>query len=595
VQLLKNDIRNILWLIFSICLLSLSVWGSEKQDSLIITIGEQNSSLIVMNIADFDSFNINNIPLNDKDWAYEISLNELKNNNLIIARININGYKYIKSPVIYFSGQLSQYAIYQDTVKLYSYNNASNIKQNIVSKVLSLNPDAPMVLYFVVGYRNLLSLPALEYIKIGERNAVIESIVPFPSEKSWLLNVILAFFIFTGGGIFFLSAWFFKGRNRRMLIYLALFALSSGMSFLLELFRSIINMHSYNITVLLLIFGALTPWAFIGFLKNTIQTGFRIFLNIAYWLSLGWCLSFPVLALHVPILLLYWGGIGFNLILITLILIKERIYKKKNFRLPFIGFIILFFLLVIECLYSLSVIPVTINSKWGILALILGLVAFFVRDVAFSKKQVIEYEEELTRNKIKMLMLENQNIQSQFQTLKNQVNPHFLFNSLNTLASLIQIDTDKAAKFVQRFSSLYRNILDMNDQSLISINKELKMLESYIYLQKMRKGNSLMFDFSIRDEDREHLIPPLALQLLIENAIKHNEISDEHPMLIQVSSNGRFVEVRNKLNPKYRITQRKGIGLKNLLSRYEHFSVDKPVFQKNDKEFIAQIPIITDL
>lgn|GEM_PF-700611 len=590
-----NNIRNILWLIFNIYLLSSSATGAEKQDSLIISIGEQNSSLIVTSVADFDSFDINSITGDDKNWTYEISLNELRHNNLIIARIDISGYKYLKDPVIYFSGQLPQYALYQDTIKLCAYNNTSGIKKNIVSRVLSLNPEVPMVLYFTGGYRNLLDLPSLEYLKIGERNAVIASIVPFPSEPSWLLNVTLAFIIFTGGLIFFLSAWFFKLRNRKMLIYLAIFSLSSGMASLLDLFRSLLNLYNVNITILLLILGALTPWAFIGFLKNTIQTRFHVFLNIAYWLSLGWCLFFPILVLHVPCLLLYWGGIGFNLILISLILIKERIYKKRIFRLPFIGFIVLFFLLLIECLYSLSVIAFTVNSNWGILALILGLAVFFIRDVAFSKKQVIEYKEEISRNKIKMLMLENQNIQSQIQVLKNQINPHFLFNSLNTLASLIQINTEKAAEFVQRFSILYRNILDMNDKSLISINKELKMLEAYIYLQKMRKGDALKFSFSVREEDLEHMLPPLALQLLIENAIKHNEISDEHPMLIRITSNGRFIEIRNKLNQKYITTKREGIGLKNLLSRYEHFSVEKPIFQKTDNEFIAQIPIIPDL
>jgi hypothetical protein len=513
----------------------------------------------------------------------------------MVARVKIKGYQSIQNPVIFFSGKFSHFAIYQDTTRIYTLNNTTDSEQYFVSKELPINPELPMVIYFVGGYRNIWDLPELEYLRIGERNAVVDGIIPFPSDSvRWVLDLVLAFVILSGGIIFILAACSFSGRNRKMLVYLALFSLSSGISSLLLQFRFFVNLPPFNFTVLLLIINTLAPWAFIGFLKYAVQTSFRLFLNIAYWLSLGWCVFFPLLSQYIPVLSLYWGGLGFNVFLTIGILLKERIYNTKHFRPPLFGFILLAVLLVIDCLYSFSLIPFPGHSDLGILALILGLAIFITRDVASSKKQVITYEKEINRNKIKMLALENQNIQSQYQALKNQINPHFLFNSLNTLASLIQINTDKAATFVQEFSNLYRNILDMNDKSLISVHKELKLLEAYIYLQKMRKGRYLTFDFAIRDEDLEQLVPPLSLQILIENAIKHNEISEENPMIIQLNSDGRFIEVRNKLNPKYKTTHREGIGLKNLLSRYEHFSFDKPVFQKTDKEFIAKIPIIQD-
>jgi two-component system, LytTR family, sensor kinase len=595
VQLLKNNIKNISWLIVILCLFSLPGRGSEKQDSLIIDIGEQNSSSKVLMVSDFENFDISTVADSDKNWKNDISLNELKNNNVMVARVIIEGYQNIQKPAIFFSGKFSQFAIYQDTTKIFTLNDSSNPEQYFVSKELPLNPELPMVIYFVGGYRNIWDLPELEYLRIGERNAVVDGIIPFPSETAkWVLDLVLAFVILSGGIIFTLGACSFSGRNRKMLVYLALFSFSSGTSSLLYQFRFFIDLPPFSFTVLLLIISTLSPWAFIGFLKHAVQTSFRLFLKIAYWLSLGWCIFFPLLSQYIPVLSLYWGGLGFNMFLTTGILVKERIYKIKNFHPPLIGFLLLIILLIIDCLYSFSLIPFPGHSDWGILALILGLAVFITRDVASSKKQVIAYEKEISRSKIKMLALENKNIQSQYQALKNQINPHFLFNSLNTLASLIRINTDKAATFVQEFSNLYRNILDLNDKSLISIGKELKLLESYIYLQKMRKGRYLMFDFAIKDEDQEQLVPPLSLQLLIENAIKHNEISEENPMLIQINSDGRFIEVRNKLNPKYKTTHREGIGLKNLLSRYEHFSIDKPVFKKTDKEFIAKIPIIQD-
>ena len=567
--------------------------GAESTDSLLIKLTGQNTAVRTVKVQDFKQFDIRQVRTDESGWSGEIGFNELKKHNLLILRINVDKDSIVRHPAILFSGRFSHLCIYQDTLLLYDNHKASGSENLFETRILPLDLGLPKIVYLVCGYRNIWDLPTIEYFRIGEGYSVASGLIPFPPDmRNWLVQIILGLVLLSGGFFFLPVTCFFHDRSRKMLVYLALFAIFSGTPSLILLFQYFIDLPPFRFTVLLLIVSNLAPWAFIGFLKYAVETSFRLFLNITYWLSLAWSLSFPVLSQYLPIQPLYWGGLGLNMVLVVGIIIKERIYQIRDFRPPLIGYTILSVLLVIDSLHDFRVISFTVNVDWGVLALILGLVIFITRDVAKSKKQMNEYEQELNRNKMKMLALENQNIQSQYEALKNQINPHFLFNSLNTLASLIQMDRSKASVFVEEFSTLYRNILDMNNRALIGLGKELGLLDSYIYLQKMRIGKHLTFIFAIREEDRECLLPPLSLQLLVENVIKHNEISEECPVSIQISSNGQSVEVRNQLHPKFIVNKREGIGLQNLRSRYLHICSIEPVFTKTETEFIARIPII---
>jgi hypothetical protein len=178
----------------------------------------------------------------------------------------------------------------------------------------------------------------------------------------------------------------------------------------------------------------------------------------------------------------------------------------------------------------------------------------------------------------------------QYETLKSQVNPHFLFNSLNAVTSLISTDPDKAILFVKKLSEVFRYVLEQKDNEIITLDTELQFLDSYIFLQKIRFGENLTVNIDV--SDRKLLIVPLSLQLLIENAIKHNVISKEHPLTINITSKeGNYLVVSNNLKKKRALTSN-NLGLENIRSRYQFFTTNPLIVTESESEFRVEIPLI---
>jgi sensor histidine kinase YesM len=184
--------------------------------------------------------------------------------------------------------------------------------------------------------------------------------------------------------------------------------------------------------------------------------------------------------------------------------------------------------------------------------------------------------------------LKKESIAFQLQALRNQLDPHFLFNSLNTLTSLIEVDSAKAITFVKRLSDMFRYMLDRNSSELIDIRSELKFVEAYIYLQQMRYGDNLKVEIEVKDQT--FYVLPVSLQLLIENAIKHNEISGEFPLLVRMYDVDDFVVVCNRLQPKISGSSSGGIGLQNLKERYRFFTDKEVTINSAAGEFVVKLP-----
>lgn len=171
--------------------------------------------------------------------------------------------------------------------------------------------------------------------------------------------------------------------------------------------------------------------------------------------------------------------------------------------------------------------------------------------------------------------LQKENVRAQYDSLKNQVNPHFLFNSLNALTNLVYEDQDKAAKFIKQLSEVYRYVLDTRERELVPIEEELRFLDAYLFLQQIRFGNKLILQVDLKQVEGQ--VTPLALQMLIENAIKHNVIAEEQPLTIRVYQEGNSIVVENNLQAKKIIAEDStGIGLENIKRRYS-FLTERPV------------------
>jgi hypothetical protein len=188
--------------------------------------------------------------------------------------------------------------------------------------------------------------------------------------------------------------------------------------------------------------------------------------------------------------------------------------------------------------------------------------------------------------------LKKERAESQYEALRNQVNPHFLFNSLNSLTALVHKDPDKAVKFISEFSRIYRYVLEVNNKVVVELSKELDFLQSYFFLQQIRFGENLKVEINVPGDRLPQLVPPLSLQLLAENAIKHNEISAMHPLHIFITLENDQLVMKNNLRPRDEPVYSTGIGLQNLRSRYEAISEKLPEFYASGNFYVAKIPIL---
>jgi ligand-binding sensor domain-containing protein len=211
--------------------------------------------------------------------------------------------------------------------------------------------------------------------------------------------------------------------------------------------------------------------------------------------------------------------------------------------------------------------------------------------IAFMLYLFIHWRERRIR---KIDRLRKESAEFQFEMLKSQVNPHFLFNSFNTLISIIEEDKKTAVSYVEKLSEFFRSIVAYRDQNLIPLDEEIKLLGNYYFLQKKRYGQHLVLNNEI-DEAKQatYEIPPLTLQLLMENAIKHNAVSKETPLAIDLFiDSGEILVMRNNINPKIGNSKSSGLGLQNITSRFKLLT-DAAVEVINDgKNFIVRIPLI---
>jgi len=212
------------------------------------------------------------------------------------------------------------------------------------------------------------------------------------------------------------------------------------------------------------------------------------------------------------------------------------------------------------------------------------------------EREVEERTTELTRANTQLLKLQKENLQSQFEILKQQVNPHFLFNSLNVLSSLIKIEPDLAESFTENLSKVYRYVLENKEKDVVPLRTELEFLKAYLFLIDIRFVEKIVVEINIDELYYEYEVLPIAIQLIIENAIKHNTFSRSHPLKIEI-----FVDDQNNLNiiNNLKIRETKfsstGVGLENITRRYELVSDKRPQFGATETHFIAKLPLLNSL
>ncbi|MBW4360800.1 2TM domain-containing protein [Flavobacterium taihuense] len=182
---------------------------------------------------------------------------------------------------------------------------------------------------------------------------------------------------------------------------------------------------------------------------------------------------------------------------------------------------------------------------------------------------------------------------AKFETLKNQIDPHFLFNSLNVLSSLIEENPENAQRFTTSLSKIYRYVLEQKDKELVSVEEELSFAKTYMNLLKMRFENSLFYELPETVVNPDAKVVPLSLQLLLENTVKHNVVSEQRPLHIRIFIEGDYLAIQNDLQKKEVIQSRQGVGLQNIVDRYGIITNRKVLIEQDEKRFTVKIPILT--
>ncbi|GAA4239164.1 histidine kinase [Postechiella marina] len=206
---------------------------------------------------------------------------------------------------------------------------------------------------------------------------------------------------------------------------------------------------------------------------------------------------------------------------------------------------------------------------------------------------VVYFYNKYQQNRIKEQKVIAGTASAKFDALKNQLDPHFLFNSLNVLTSLIEENPDNAQRFTTSLSKVYRYVLEQKDKELVTVNEELRFAKTYMTLLKMRFEDSIVFEMPEEASNAESKVVPLSLQLLLENAVKHNMVTSSKPLHIEIYEKDGNLVVQNNLQPKQIVKKSSGVGLNNITQRYDLLTNKKVLINKEASSFAVSIPMLT--
>lgn len=287
-------------------------------------------------------------------------------------------------------------------------------------------------------------------------------------------------------------------------------------------------------------------------------------------------------------------SVSFTLILLSLIancgvavVMNKPVFRKLNVLnrviIEVAGAVLIAAILVVVCNlpYMSDMAGYVMSVAFLKSAAAVTLINIFILAVAEFMIQAI-----ISRN------LQNENAVLQYRQLKSQINPHFLFNSLNVLVSLINKNQETAVKYTKKLSMVYRYVLTQDAQDTVTVEEEMGFINNYIEILKTRFDKGLEFIFDIGADDMLKSVPPMSLQLLIENAIKHNAVLPDNPLVVRIYSDGSELCVSNNLRPRMSSSEGVGIGLKNLSKKYAILSETDISISRSDDTFTVKLPLL---
>ena len=250
---------------------------------------------------------------------------------------------------------------------------------------------------------------------------------------------------------------------------------------------------------------------------------------------------------------------------------------------------------VIVCLAVLSILYLVVGIDFPIKsghATLLMAFGFRVNLFLNCLNAIVFYMNRTKKAQLEAEQFKKISVEAQFEALRNQINPHFLFNSFNVLSSLVYKDADTSAKFIGQLSLVYRYLLYSQEKKVVALRDEMEFIRAYLYLLEIRFGDNLIIKLGNLEGDKEYYIAPATLQMLIENAIKHNVVSRKNPLTIEIYQDADALVISNNLQVKEVKEPSTQVGLKNIMSRYVFLSDRKVSIREENDAYTVRIPLL---
>jgi LytS/YehU family sensor histidine kinase len=305
-------------------------------------------------------------------------------------------------------------------------------------------------------------------------------------------------------------------------------------------------------------------------------------LDLALPISIGWMIIIAVLL---------WVGNRFLTVRLDAVLPWSKWGNFRFFVHLFLG--LLYLLILVNATYLILKLTMTTDPPTVAQLIVTNVYGAFIFIPVFSIYFSLQFLRHWRKSELAVERYQKENMRSQLESLKNHLDPHFLFNNLNILSALIVKDPAKSKTFMDKFAEVYRFLLKRKSDDLIPLQDEIEFIESYIFLIRTRFDENIQFNMKLRPKSHARVLPPLSLQMLVENAIKHNMIQENKPLKIDiVQLEDDYLIVRNSLNPKENQENTVGSGLENIKNRYAHFTDQQVKIVRTTTEFEVHLPLL---
>ena len=510
-----------------------------------------------------------------------------------------------KKPALLIKAFLNNLTVYLEAERIYS----CGIEDDLADRdfkyqmyhVVPLPGYKPgMTVFIRTSYPSRVGLLELVPLWVGETHEILEALIAekdslfLASIRDICFGVLL---LLTGAGALFVFLIRWRERAYPFLAF-GLFSLCVGATYLSDVdalfFLNLSPETHFYLKACSFLMVPAGMFAFFGTLFHLRPLSARI-VTLMWTLHAGLALVvpiFPGIVLNYEAIIL--GVIIFNCAVCIGIILSLRHKAPRSIGILFIVFFALFIVLtLIHLLERIGIILATSDMfGWGMLLFVFGLGYVLIQHYTRTYQTMQAVSLELAENKSRLLKLEKETLASQFEALKNQINPHFLFNNFSTLASIIEENGAMAVSFVQELSKVYRYVLQTRSSTLVPLKEELDFILSYRFLMSKRFGDNLSITLTVPETAQDLQVMPFSLQLLVENAIKHNIISVKKPLWIRIDRCNDYLVVINNLQKKHTTVRSTRIGLNNIRTRYGLMTNRDVRVIETAAEFRVEIPLI---